>query len=412
MIALITEVADLDAIALSLASMIGLALGVDYSLLIVTRFREALDDGLQPSGRRRRSPPTPPGRTAIFAGVVLVAIMLVSFFLSPGSVLLSSAVGAIVVTLLSMVGAALVAPAAVTLLGHRVNKWQIGGGATRRPTRAGVIAPARAARSAAARRWRPRRCWPALLLVAAPVLAIETIPPDPRQLPEDSAGARGLPARSATPASGRTIDIVLRDADAARSPTRSGCGRSSGSSGGSRGCRTSKTVVGPGTIGEQTKELRDAPRRDQARQAPAPARASASWRGSRAAWATRPTASAELRDGLLAGADAASRSWRAGPSRRARAPASWRAAPSAPTTAPSSSPPGPRRASRGAGSLQAGLDEADDGAGRLADGATEARQGSEQLGGRQRDAARRAARRARAGRRPAGRRPAPGPGRR
>ena len=45
MISIILEFADLDAIALSLASMIGLALGVDYSLLIVTRFREALDDG-------------------------------------------------------------------------------------------------------------------------------------------------------------------------------------------------------------------------------------------------------------------------------------------------------------------------------------------------------------------------------
>ena len=36
---MILDVVDLDAVALSAASMLGLALGVDYSLLIVTRFR-------------------------------------------------------------------------------------------------------------------------------------------------------------------------------------------------------------------------------------------------------------------------------------------------------------------------------------------------------------------------------------
>ena len=49
----------LDAVALSLASMIGLTLGVDYSLLIVSRFREALAAGSR-CLRRRRWPRTPP----------------------------------------------------------------------------------------------------------------------------------------------------------------------------------------------------------------------------------------------------------------------------------------------------------------------------------------------------------------
>ena len=60
-ISIITEFADLDAIALSLASMIGLALGVDYSLLIVTRFREALEATAATPDRRPRWPQTPPG---------------------------------------------------------------------------------------------------------------------------------------------------------------------------------------------------------------------------------------------------------------------------------------------------------------------------------------------------------------
>jgi RND superfamily putative drug exporter len=47
-ISIILDFASLDAISLSLASGVGLALGVDYSLLIITRFREALDDGMAP----------------------------------------------------------------------------------------------------------------------------------------------------------------------------------------------------------------------------------------------------------------------------------------------------------------------------------------------------------------------------
>src|SRR5439155_21436754 len=69
------------------------------------------------------------GRTANFAGVVLLTITVVAFFLSPGTVLLSMAVGMSVVTVLSMLGAILVAPAATSLLGHRISKWQIGGAA-------------------------------------------------------------------------------------------------------------------------------------------------------------------------------------------------------------------------------------------------------------------------------------------
>jgi uncharacterized membrane protein YdfJ with MMPL/SSD domain len=125
-LSIVTNFTSLDAVALNLASMIGLALGVDYSLLIVTRFREGLAQGRSARDAASLAAHTA-GRTAVFAGTVLIAIMLVAFFLSPGTVLLSASVGAIVVTLLSMIGVALVTPAVVGLVGHRVNKWQLGG---------------------------------------------------------------------------------------------------------------------------------------------------------------------------------------------------------------------------------------------------------------------------------------------
>ena len=120
-IAIITELQDLDALTLSLASMIGLALGVDYSLLLVSRFREALAQGHLPRQAAQVAADTA-GRTAIFAGGVLVSITLVTCLASPGTLLLSPSIGAIVVTLLSMVGAVLVTPSAVCLLGTRINK--------------------------------------------------------------------------------------------------------------------------------------------------------------------------------------------------------------------------------------------------------------------------------------------------
>ena len=50
---LIGRVADIDALALNMVAMLGLALGVDYSLLVVSRFREELANGLQRSRRGR-----------------------------------------------------------------------------------------------------------------------------------------------------------------------------------------------------------------------------------------------------------------------------------------------------------------------------------------------------------------------
>ena len=99
----------LDAIALSMASMIGLTLGVDYSLLIVSRFREALDDG-KPVPQAASLAANTAGRTAAFAGFVLLAMMLVVIVLSVGTVMRSAAIGAIVVTILSMASAVLVTP--------------------------------------------------------------------------------------------------------------------------------------------------------------------------------------------------------------------------------------------------------------------------------------------------------------
>lgn len=198
---------ELDAIALGMASMIGLTLGVDYSLLIVSRFREALDSD-KPVPQAASLAANTAGRTAAFAGSVLLAMMLVVIALSPGTIMRSAAIGAMVVTILSMASAVLVTPALLRLLGERVNALRIGGAPS--PEGTGVIdvivrrvtgRPALAALSVAI----------VALVVTAPVLALpgNVIPPDPRQLPRgDSALVDYYAVRDA--GFGPEVDVILR----------------------------------------------------------------------------------------------------------------------------------------------------------------------------------------------------------
>jgi len=248
----------LDAVALSLGSMIGLTLGVDYSLLIVSRFREALAAG-QPVGQAASLAANTAGRTAAFAGFVLLSMMLVVIVLSPGTILLSAAIGAGIVTILSMVAAVLVTPGVVRLLGHRVNAFRIGGVPSAEGTKPGVIdavvsrvtgRPLLAVLSVAA----------FALVLAAPVLALpgNLIPPDPRQLPPDDKVLQDyLAVRNA--GFGPQVDVVLRTSDgtlldAKRVIQVRGLERQL------QLIPDAKFVVGPNQIARQTAQVRRLPR--------------------------------------------------------------------------------------------------------------------------------------------------------
>ena len=74
---------SIDAFALTVCTMMGLALGVDYALLMVSRFREELAAGKDPLDAARMTRRTA-GRTTIFAGSTLLLSMLVSIFVVPG----------------------------------------------------------------------------------------------------------------------------------------------------------------------------------------------------------------------------------------------------------------------------------------------------------------------------------------
>jgi RND superfamily putative drug exporter len=169
-----------DAFALTVCSMMGLALGVDYSLLMVSRFREELASGASPIDAARQTRRTA-GRTTIFAGSTLMLSMLVALFILPGSLLASLAGTVAMVVILSVTVATVVGPALLILIGPNVDRWRIGSARAGRSRLMTVV-------GAALKRPVPVAAAIGLVLavLAAPALGLKTGPPSPEQLAKDA----------------------------------------------------------------------------------------------------------------------------------------------------------------------------------------------------------------------------------
>jgi RND superfamily putative drug exporter len=175
---------SIDAFALTVCTMIGLALGVDYALLLVSRFREELANGAEPLEAARRTR-RHAGRTVAFAGSTLLLSMLVSLLILPGSLLVSLAGTVAMVVVLSVTVATLAGPAILTLVGHNVNRWRIGA-----PPNAESSALMRFVNAALRRPLAAALVIGGILLaLAAPAIGLKLGPPSPEQL------AKGAPTR-------------------------------------------------------------------------------------------------------------------------------------------------------------------------------------------------------------------------
>jgi RND superfamily putative drug exporter len=137
--------------SVNITTILGLGLGIDYGLFIVTRFREELHRQalLTPGGR----PPGPPvysrqsveqavartvataGRTVAVSGVT-VAVALTSLMLFPETFLRSMGYGGVATVAVDMLAALTVLPALLAVLGHRVNALRM---FRRRSVRAPVL---------------------------------------------------------------------------------------------------------------------------------------------------------------------------------------------------------------------------------------------------------------------------------
>ena len=100
-------------------TMIGLAVGIDYSLLIVSRFREEMKRGLTPKEAFRKTGDTA-CRTVLFSGATVV-LALVGLLIVPASFYQSLALGAILVVLSALAATLTLLPAVLALLGPKVD---------------------------------------------------------------------------------------------------------------------------------------------------------------------------------------------------------------------------------------------------------------------------------------------------
>ena len=119
MLSVAAELGSISVFALNLVIGLGLGLSIDYSLFIVSRYREEIaktGPGLQ---AMRRTMATA-GRTVLFSSLT-VAGAIASLLIFPQRFLYSMGVGGLIVALIAAVVALIVLPAILTLLGTRVN---------------------------------------------------------------------------------------------------------------------------------------------------------------------------------------------------------------------------------------------------------------------------------------------------
>ncbi|MFE4641906.1 MMPL family transporter, partial [Streptomyces sp. NPDC056730] len=115
----ITELTDVSVFAQNLTTALGLGLAVDYALFIVRRFREELAEGAEVRDAVGVTLRTA-GRTVLFSALT-VAVSLAAMMVFPQYFLRSFAYAGIAVVLLAAAAALILLPAALMLLGHRVN---------------------------------------------------------------------------------------------------------------------------------------------------------------------------------------------------------------------------------------------------------------------------------------------------
>lgn len=120
LIGLVTNVLDVPEFTTAVAAMIGIGVGIDYALLIVTRYRQALHDGLHPEAAVLLSMETS-GRAVLFAGITVV-IALLGMFAMNLEFMRSIAVGAVLAVLMTMLAALTLLPALLGFCGRNIDR--------------------------------------------------------------------------------------------------------------------------------------------------------------------------------------------------------------------------------------------------------------------------------------------------
>jgi RND superfamily putative drug exporter len=120
---LIGQAYELSTLVTSMMSMIGLAVGIDYALFIVGRFREERRNRLDKLDAIGRAADTA-GKAVFFSGLTVVTALL-GLLVVPSSIFRSLGIGAIIVVVVAVTATLTLLPAVLSLLGDRVNRGRL-----------------------------------------------------------------------------------------------------------------------------------------------------------------------------------------------------------------------------------------------------------------------------------------------
>jgi putative drug exporter of the RND superfamily len=123
LVALLAQAYDLSVFTQNMLIGMGLALGIDYSLFTLSRYREERLQGREKPDAIATAGATA-GRAVLFSGIAFVLAML-GLLLVPSTIFRSLAAGAILVGIVSVTAALTLLPAVLALLGDRVNALRI-----------------------------------------------------------------------------------------------------------------------------------------------------------------------------------------------------------------------------------------------------------------------------------------------
>jgi putative drug exporter of the RND superfamily len=166
LIGMLAALVDVPDFAPAVAGLIGIGVGIDYALLVLTRFRSALASGIEPRAATVEAVATA-GRSVLVAGGTVVISLFGLMFVGV-SFLRGVALSASLAVLVVMVASVTLVPALLAFAGRRVDRLRI----------PGLGRSLRAEGDGLAGRWSrviQRRPWPAATLGAA-VLVVLMLP--------------------------------------------------------------------------------------------------------------------------------------------------------------------------------------------------------------------------------------------
>jgi RND superfamily putative drug exporter len=218
-ITLIAGFTDLSSTAPTLATMIGLAVGIDYALFIVTRHRQNLSEGFEVAEAAARANATA-GGAVVFAGITVVIALAGLSVVGIPFITVMGLAAAFTVLIAIMIAVTLI-PALLGFAGHNIDKFKIGRAQTGAHDEASPTLSARWAKRVTAR---PGIALAAglvvMLVLAAPTLSMRLGSPDAGSNAKSSTSrqAYDLLASGFGPGFNGPLTVVA-DLDGAADPT-------------------------------------------------------------------------------------------------------------------------------------------------------------------------------------------------